>query len=58
MQPESSKFLVLRSWLQEIKSINLNRYLVWTKRYFDLPKKPIKTEYYKKTFDCPDMQGN
>ncbi len=26
----------------------MNRYLVWTERYFDLPKKPIKTKYYKK----------
>ena len=50
---ESSKFLVLRSWLKEIKSINLSRYLVWIKRYFGLPKKPIKTKDYKKYFDCP-----
>ena len=45
--PESSKFLVLRTWLKEIKSINLDRYLFWPERHVELPKKANKFNDYK-----------
>ncbi len=45
---ENSKFLVLRSWQKEIRSINLDRYLLWSERHIDLPKKIIKINNYKK----------
>ena len=43
-------FLVLRSWLKEVKSITLDRYLGWLERHIELAKKVIKNRYLFSAF--------